>query len=54
MSKDRYPDIEPIPDTPENITRVISFGPSKDEWRFEQASKSGRDQAGGEESGADS
>ena len=54
MSKNRYPDIEPIPDTPENIARAISLGPPKREWRFEQARKSGRDQASGEESGAES
>lgn len=50
MTKERYPDIEPIPDTPENIARAISFGPPKDEWRFEAA----RDQAGREKSDAES
>ncbi len=52
MRKERFPDIEPIPDTPENIARAISFGPPKDEWLFEEARKSARDQASGEESGA--
>ena len=54
MTKSRYPDTAPIPDTMENIARAIMQGPPKDEWRFEdelRAAKSG-DQAGGEESGA--
>ena len=54
MRKERYPDIEPIPDTPENIARAISFGPPKDEWRFEQARKLARDQESREKSGAES
>lgn len=37
MSKDRYPDIEPIPDTPENIARAITLGPPKEQWDFEKA-----------------
>ena len=54
MRKERFPDIEPIPDTPENIAPAISFGPPKDEWRFEEAWTSARDQASGEEPGASS
>ncbi len=56
MTKSRYPDTEPIPDTMENIARAIMQGPPKQDWRFEdelRASKSG-DQAGGEKSGASS
>jgi len=33
----RYPDVEPIPDTPENIARSIMQGPPKEEWDFEKA-----------------
>ncbi len=54
MRKDRFPDIEPIPDTPENIARAISLGPPKREWRFEETRKLARDQAGHEKSGAES
>ncbi len=32
-----YPDVEPIPDTPENIARSIMQGPPKEEWDFEKA-----------------
>ena len=32
----RHPDIEPIPDTPENIARAIMQGPPKAEWDFEK------------------
>lgn len=32
----RYPDVEPIPDTPENIARSIMQGPPKEEWDFEK------------------
>ena len=31
-----YPDIEPIPDTPENIAKAIMQGPPKEEWDFEK------------------
>ena len=54
MTKSRYPNTDPIPDTMENIARAIMQGPPKKEWRFEEelrAAKSG-DQAGREESGA--
>ena len=54
MRKELYTDIEPIPDTPKNIARAISFGPPKDEWRFDEARKAARDQAGRKKSGADS
>ena len=30
----RYEDIEPIPDTPENVARAIMKGPPKKEWDF--------------------
>ena len=32
----RYPDIESIPDTPENIAWSIMQGPPKKEWGFEK------------------
>ena len=54
MTKSRYPDTEPIPDTMENIARAIMQGPPKKEWHFEEelrAAKSG-DQASGEKSDA--
>ena len=54
MTKSRYPDTEPIPDTIENIARAIMQGPPKQDWRFEQAlreSKSG-DRGSDEESSA--
>ncbi len=54
MRKERYPEIEPIPDTPENIARAISLGPPKQEWRFEAARKAARDQENREKSGAES
>ena len=54
MRKERYPDIEPIPDTPENIARAISLGPPKREWRFDEARKLARDQESREKSGAES
>ncbi len=28
---------EPIPDTPENVARLIMKGPPKKDWRFEDA-----------------
>ena len=31
-----YPEIEPIPDTPENIARAIMKGPPKEEWDFKK------------------
>ncbi len=34
MPKPRRSDIEPIPDTPENIARAIMQGPPKKEWDF--------------------
>ena len=37
MAKQSYPDIEPIPDTPENIARMIMKGPPKEEWEFKKA-----------------
>lgn len=53
-TKSRYPDIEPIPDSPENIARAISMGPPKERWDFEERRRreSSGDQAGGEESSA--
>ena len=54
MTKELYPDIEPIPDTPENIARAISLGPPMREWRLEEARKAARDQASREKSGAES
>ena len=36
MPRENYPDIEPIPDTMENIVRSIMKGPPKKEWRFEK------------------
>ena len=36
MPRKNYPDIEPIPDTPENIARTIFQAPPKKEWRFEK------------------
>ena len=35
-----YADIEPIPDTPENIARAIMQGPPKAEWDFEKTTES--------------
>ena len=32
----RYPDIEPIPDPPENVAKAIMRGAPKDEWQFEK------------------
>ncbi len=32
----RYPDIEPVPDTPENIARLIMQGPPKKKWDFQK------------------
>lgn len=31
-----YPDIEPIPDTPENVAKAVMQGSPKDEWKFEK------------------
>ena len=39
MSK-RCTDIEPIPDTPENIAKAIMRGPPKEEWDFEKPAQS--------------
>ena len=36
LTKNRYPGIEPIPDTPENIARAIMQGPPKERWDFEE------------------
>ena len=54
MTKSRYPDTEPIDDTPENIARTIMMGPPKERWDFEEQQRRGSsgDQDGGEESGA--
>lgn len=54
MTKSRYPDTEPIPDTKENIARTIMQGPPKKDWRFEEELRASKpdDQAGVEESGA--
>jgi hypothetical protein len=37
--KTSYPDIEPIPDAPENIARAIMRRPPKAEWDFEKDCK---------------
>lgn len=39
MTKNRYPDIEPIPDSPENIARAIMMSPPKETWDFETRRK---------------
>lgn len=54
MTKSRYPDIEPIPDSPENVARAIMQGPPKEHWRFEErrGKESSSDQGSDEESGA--
>lgn len=53
MTKSRYPDIEPIPDSPENVARAIMMGPPKERWDFEERrTESSGDQSGDEESDA--
>ena len=42
--KKRYPDIEPIPDTPENIARSIMQEPPKKEWDFQKPAQPGTTQ----------
>ena len=37
LTSKRCPDVEPIPDTPENIARAIMKGPPKKEWDFMKA-----------------
>ena len=39
MTKPSYPDIHPIPDTPENIANTIMKGLPKKNWDFEKESE---------------
>ena len=50
--KNRYGNIEPIPDTMENIAAAIMQGPPKKDWRFEAERDRAKDQASIEESRA--
>ena len=48
MAKRPYPDIDPIPDTPENIARMIMKEPPKEEWEFKKVPEEpATDESGG-------